>query len=155
MLWNEESRQLDINPSDVLGSFVVEGYNGRAIIMSLKESLIQQTEQAVDGLRKRRETVELELQIINSEEKEAREMLQFLKNGSQVLSGSRQKQITKAYALEVLDAMDNEFTTHEFAETLEVSNGSAANWGRRFMDEGILTRKVLGRGSQPSIWEKV
>lgn len=124
--------------------------------MSLKESLIQQTEQAVNSLRKRRETVELELEEINSEEKEAREMLQFLKSGStSQIQQVQRRQINQSYALEVLDAMDNEFTTHEFAETLEVTNGVAANWAKRFMDEGLLTRKLLGRGSQPSIWEKV
>lgn len=123
--------------------------------MSLKESLIQQTEQAVNGLRKRRETLEMELAEIESEEKEAREMLQFLKNGSMPQPGKqKRKQINRGYALEVLDAMDNEFTTYEFAETLEISNDAAANWAKRFMDEGELTRKILGRGSQPSVWVK-
>lgn len=122
---------------------------------SLKASLIHQTERAIDGLRKRRDEIEPELELIDREINEAREMLQLLKTGTISVPQKHQRKLINAfYALEVLDALDAEFTTHEFAEAAEVTKGAAANWCKRFMDEGRLMRKVLGRGSQPSIWVK-
>jgi hypothetical protein len=122
---------------------------------NLKASLIHQTERAIDGLRKRRAELEPELELIDRELEEGREMLQLLKTGAiNVPQRQPKKQINASYALEVLDALDSEFTTHDYAEAAEITKNAAANWCKRFMDEGLLTRKVLGRGSQPSIWVK-
>lgn len=121
---------------------------------SLKASLIHQTERAIDGLRKRRAELEPELQVIDRELEEAREMLQLLKTGTVNVPQQKKKQIKASYALEVLDALDSEFSTHEFAEAADITNGAGANWCKRYMDEGRLTRKLLGRGNQPSVWVK-
>lgn len=123
---------------------------------SLKASLIRQTEQAIDDLRKRRDIIEPELAEVNREIDEARELLQLLRTGMiTVPAKQKKKQINESYALEALDALDSEFTTHDFAEAAEISINAAANWLKRFMDEGLLIRKLLGRGKQPSIWVKV
>jgi chromosome segregation ATPase len=122
---------------------------------SLKASLIHQTERAIDGLCKRRAGLEPELEQLDREIDEARELLQLLKTGMvNVPQRKRRAQINASYALEVLEALDSEFTTHEFAEAAEISNKAAALWLRRFMDDNLVTRKLLGRGKQPSIWVK-
>jgi hypothetical protein len=122
---------------------------------NLKASLIHQTERAIDGLRKRRAELEPELEHIDRELQEGREMLQLLKTGEiSVPQKQAKKQINASYALEVLDALDSEFTTHDYAEAAEISKPAASAWCKRYMEEGRLTRKVLGRGNQPSIWVK-
>jgi response regulator of citrate/malate metabolism len=122
---------------------------------SLKASLIHQTERAIDGLRKRRDDIEPELAEINREIDEARELLQLLKTGAVSMPiKQKKKPINESYAREVLDALDSEFTTHDFAEAAEISNSAASVWLKRFMGSNLLTRKLLGRGKQPSIWVK-
>lgn len=122
---------------------------------SLKASLIHQTERAIDGLRERRATIEPELEQIDRELQEAREMLQLLKTGAvNVPQQKRRAQINESYASEVLNILDSEFTTHDFAEAADISNSAAAAWLKRFTDNNLLTRKLLGRGKQPSIWVK-
>jgi serine protease inhibitor len=121
---------------------------------NLKAHLISQTEHVIDGLRKRRAEIEPELQHIDRELNEAREMLQLLKTGAVVVPQSKRVQINESYAREVLDALDSEFTTHDFAEAADISNSAAAAWLKRFTDNNLLSRKLLGRGKQPSIWVK-
>src|SRR4051812_41180907 len=103
---------------------------------NLKASLIHQTERAIDGLRKRRAELEPELERIDRELEEGREMLQLLKTGEiSVPQKQPKRQINASYALEVLDALDDEFTTHDYAEAAEISIKAAAVWCKRFMDE--------------------
>lgn len=127
--------------------------------MSLKDSLIQQTEQALDGLRKRNQEMRERLTQGETEEQEAREMLYFLKNGSAPplpsKNGAKTRQLLNYDdALAGLDAMPTQFTTHEFADCLGVSRGAANQWGKRFVKEGKLKRLTIGRGPNPSKWEK-
>jgi hypothetical protein len=105
----------------------------------LKASLIHQTEQAIDGLRKRREMLEPELAEIAHELEEARNMLQLLKNGTvSVPQKPKRTLLNETDAREVLEFLDREFTTHDYAEAAEITRGAAANWCKRFMDECLV-----------------
>lgn len=124
--------------------------------MSLKESLIQQTENAVDNLRKRRQTVELELEVINSEEREAREMLQFLKNGRPMSDNktSGRKLLRWDDIFAILPEMSEEFTSREFADALGCSTNAAQLWLNKLIASEHLVKIKQGGSGVLSLYRK-
>lgn len=125
-------------------------------MQELKDSLIRQTEQAIDVLRKDKQRLENELALIEPQLEEARAMLQLIKTGVAPSANGkvRRAQTSRGDVEAMLEEMPNRFTTHDFAEAMEISRGAAANWLARYEKSGALTRIMMGRGSQPSVWEK-
>jgi hypothetical protein len=129
--------------------------------MSLKDNLIQQTEQAVDKLRIRRMDLERDLAQVSAEENEARDMLYFLKNGTVPpveKNGSTQTTRTllrKEDVLAMIDEMEEEFIASELASALECTHGAALGWCKKFVKAGVLVVvKQGGAGGNPTIFGK-
>lgn len=124
--------------------------------MSLKESLIQQTEQAVDGLRKRRMTLERDLEIARVEEEEARTMLALLKNGRAPVREDNRKLLRLDDVLAILSELPEEFMSSDMAEALDSTGPTANQWCKRLVKTGHAEMVRQGTsGSSPSIFRKV
>jgi response regulator of citrate/malate metabolism len=123
--------------------------------MSLKESLIHQTEQAVDSLRKRRASLEAELEVIAVEEREARDMLQFLKVGKPPVQNKDRH--TEDSVLQVIESLSETFDNREFAYALGISKTTATSWGKRMVDAGVLSYEYKSsvRDTKPTVYRKL
>ena len=129
--------------------------------MSLKDNLIQQTEQAVDKLRVRRMDLERDLAQVTTEENEARDMLYFLKNGTVApveKNGATQTTRTllrEEDVLAMIDEMEPTFVASELAAALECTSGAALGWCKKFVKMGVLVVvKQGGRGGNPTVFGK-
>lgn len=124
--------------------------------MSLRESLLRQTEQAVDEVRKRRVDLEAELQVVQAEEDEAREMLRLLKNGALPPDKKEKPKLRQEDVLAILPDMPMEFKASDLAEVLDCTQAAASAWCKVLVKTGNLMVKVPGGpGSKPTVFRKV
>ena len=129
--------------------------------MALRDSLIQQTEQAIDGLRKREQVLNTDLQQVQHELSEARAMLQLIKtgkaqNGDKPSRSTRQR-LNQDEVLDIIADLPDTFTSVQLSDALGVVREQATLWGNRMVKAGILTVVYQGkvRDPRPTEWAKV
>lgn len=87
--------------------------------MSYKDTAIQQAEQAIDSIRKRRRNLEAEIAEMEQNENEARAVLQLLKTGNAPTTRNGKRVVSKEEFLEAVGAAGvngQEFTPGDIAE---------------------------------------
>jgi hypothetical protein len=125
----------------------------------LKASLIRQTEQAIDVLRKDQERMQAQLNEIEPKLIEARAMLRMLRMTtpeSSAINGKRRRDTTSPEEARLaLDEMGALITGPEFAELLDISAAAGSEWCKKFVREGLLEKVSTGSGGKRSVYRKV
>jgi hypothetical protein len=125
----------------------------------LKASLIRQTEQAIDVLRKDQERMQAQLNEIEPKLTEARAMLRMLRMTtpeSVAINGKRRRDTTSPEEARLaLDEMGTLITGPEFGELLDISPAAGSEWCKKFVREGLLEKVSTGSGGKRSVYRKV
>jgi len=125
----------------------------------LKASLIRQTEQVIDVLRKDQERLQVQLNEIEPKLAEARAMLRMLHTTTLPSSAnngaSRQSRVSPEEARLALGELGTRIVAADLAELLDITNPAASEWCKKFVKEGLLEVVHRGYGGQRSIYKKV
>lgn len=108
--------------------------------MSYKDSMIQQAEQAIDTKRKKRKQLQEDIELLESEENEARAILQLLKTGSAPQMRRGKRVVSKEELLEAISAAGvdgQEFSPGDLAELLSAPASSLAGRLKRYASEDM------------------
>lgn len=117
--------------------------------MSYKDTAIQQAEQAIDSIRKRRKNLEAEIAEMEQNENEARAVLQLLKTGNAPQMRNGKRVISSEEFLEAVGAAGvdgQEFTPGDIAELLGTSSTSMASRLKRHATDDMYVEMVAAGG---------
>lgn len=117
--------------------------------MNYKETMIAQTEQAIDTKRKKRKELEEEVEQLETDEAEARAFLQFLKTGTAPAMRNGKRVVSKEEFLEAVEAAGvngQEFTPGDIAELVGAPASALAGRLKRAAGMGEDVEMVSAGG---------
>lgn len=122
--------------------------------MTLRETLVQQTEKHINDLREnervliqRQDELQNKLEELGGQIEEARSMLQLIKTGKMPVAENGQrtlKRIPREDIIAILPELPQPFGTREMAEALDMNKATGQGWIKRLLDEGVLTDVTEG-----------